>query len=601
MATFTSVTTGDWDDGATWGNTSPGVKGTDWPGLAGDVVNISNGDTVTYNVSETNQLGIVTIDAGGILTFDPTMDTLLSIGNVDFIVEGSLIVGTEATPIDAAYTAKILHYSTSSGNELNASACEEVSICGDPDVYGSITEGILYSTWSSGQTFTVTGDLTSLWTSGSTLALFVDGEYSSYLTDIQLVTIDTIVANGDNTDITINEANPGYTFSAGAYVFNQERNVIYSSNGTETFTIGGNDSSCGRIRILAPVDDRSLIDSAIICWNYETVLYNVNLNNNIIHHIYQGATIFNSIGENNYLYYPYSYGDFKNCIFSNFNFITPIVTYQGNFIKCNIDKLRVINSYVNFGSASSYYRDSNIFFEIFKCRSSVSIAPFAFGVYEGENNFSAYLGQNANGLSYWVNDYLFYTGTVSSREILLKNLYTPTSDITVYHYNTSDVDDLWQIFVEAWDGDRTDPRMYGSHSNMLMVDADGTGVEPSQRSGGHDRNWKITTYSNIREYNLQKVPIEFNYFVNASDSLTFNIYMQTNYAASFNYRMVLAHNDDFGYDIGTITTRSSQSDWSQYSSISKTFTSDGWANIKLYIWGYEASNYIWVDPLIEVV
>ena len=32
-ATFTAVISGDWNDGATWGNTSPGVEGTDWPGI----------------------------------------------------------------------------------------------------------------------------------------------------------------------------------------------------------------------------------------------------------------------------------------------------------------------------------------------------------------------------------------------------------------------------------------------------------------------------------------------------------------------------------------------------------------------------------------
>ena len=61
MATFTSVTSGNWNDGATWGKTSPGVKGTDWPGNAGDVVNIGTtadqSHVVTYNVSETNELG----------------------------------------------------------------------------------------------------------------------------------------------------------------------------------------------------------------------------------------------------------------------------------------------------------------------------------------------------------------------------------------------------------------------------------------------------------------------------------------------------------------------------------------------------------------
>lgn len=43
---FTSVASGDWNDGATWGNVSPGVAGTDFPDSSDDAT-ISDGDTVT--------------------------------------------------------------------------------------------------------------------------------------------------------------------------------------------------------------------------------------------------------------------------------------------------------------------------------------------------------------------------------------------------------------------------------------------------------------------------------------------------------------------------------------------------------------------------
>lgn len=46
---FTSAPTGgNWNDGATWGNTSPGVQGTDWPANTDDVY-ITGGATVTVN------------------------------------------------------------------------------------------------------------------------------------------------------------------------------------------------------------------------------------------------------------------------------------------------------------------------------------------------------------------------------------------------------------------------------------------------------------------------------------------------------------------------------------------------------------------------
>ena len=44
---FVSTQTGLWEDGATWGNNSPGTNGTDYPGFNDDVV-ISGGTTVTH-------------------------------------------------------------------------------------------------------------------------------------------------------------------------------------------------------------------------------------------------------------------------------------------------------------------------------------------------------------------------------------------------------------------------------------------------------------------------------------------------------------------------------------------------------------------------
>ncbi|NVK27783.1 MAG: hypothetical protein HWE14_07050 [Flavobacteriia bacterium] len=69
--TFTSVTDGDWDDGATWGNTSPGSVGTDFPGT-GDHV-IIDGDIVTYTVNVPFDYGDLTIqNSGSFLTSGTT-------------------------------------------------------------------------------------------------------------------------------------------------------------------------------------------------------------------------------------------------------------------------------------------------------------------------------------------------------------------------------------------------------------------------------------------------------------------------------------------------------------------------------------------------
>ena len=51
QTTFTSSTSGDWHDGGTWGNTSPGVQGTDWP-AATDHAIIAYGHTVSLQQNE---------------------------------------------------------------------------------------------------------------------------------------------------------------------------------------------------------------------------------------------------------------------------------------------------------------------------------------------------------------------------------------------------------------------------------------------------------------------------------------------------------------------------------------------------------------------
>jgi len=63
-ATFNDAATGDWDDGATWGNTSPGVEGTDYPGTS-DIVTI-NSHTVTLTADQSAH--DITLATGGTLS-----------------------------------------------------------------------------------------------------------------------------------------------------------------------------------------------------------------------------------------------------------------------------------------------------------------------------------------------------------------------------------------------------------------------------------------------------------------------------------------------------------------------------------------------------
>lgn len=94
-ATFTSAITGDWDDGATWGNASPGAAGVDYPSSTDDAI-VSTGTTVdlTGNESIVN----LTIQSGGILDASSNNKILTIDGNLD--VDGTLLASNK----DIIYT-----------------------------------------------------------------------------------------------------------------------------------------------------------------------------------------------------------------------------------------------------------------------------------------------------------------------------------------------------------------------------------------------------------------------------------------------------------------------------------------------------------------
>ncbi len=90
-ATFTSVTTGEWDDGATWGNTSPGVSGTDYPGSS-DVAIISAADNVYLDGTHDEYCSTLTI-SGALSTGSP-YQVYIGTGGVTINSTGTLDGGS---------------------------------------------------------------------------------------------------------------------------------------------------------------------------------------------------------------------------------------------------------------------------------------------------------------------------------------------------------------------------------------------------------------------------------------------------------------------------------------------------------------------------
>ena len=239
MADYTSSTSGNWDADATWG-------GGGHPTSAGDTATISSGHTVTYNVNSTTVWGNITVN--GLLTFATGATTKLMIGQNTIAIAngGELRIGASGAVIGASYTATVDIASTSDSDRITIAEGGKLTIYGDPAYYGSDDDTTLASNWTTGQTFTVTGDFTTKWVANQMLTVHKGTTYSNYSSDITLVTIASVAANGANTDVTINEAKPDGTFYSGGQVLNVSRNVILQKNGAIT-AIGQTNSNRPRI------------------------------------------------------------------------------------------------------------------------------------------------------------------------------------------------------------------------------------------------------------------------------------------------------------------------------------------------------------------
>ena len=239
MAAYTSSTSGNWDADATWG-------GGGHPTTAGDTATISAGHTVTYNVNSTTVWGNITIN--GLLTHSTGATTKLMIGQNTIAIgsDGEWRIGASGAVIGASYTATIDIASTSDSDRVTIAAGGKLTVYGDPAYYGSDDDTTLAADWTTGQTFTVVGDFTTKWVANQMLTVHKGTTYANQSTDIALVTIASVAANGGNTDVTINESFPTGTFNSGGRVLNVSRNVIFQKNGANT-AIGQTNTNRPRI------------------------------------------------------------------------------------------------------------------------------------------------------------------------------------------------------------------------------------------------------------------------------------------------------------------------------------------------------------------
>jgi hypothetical protein len=163
-----------------------------------------------------------------------------------------------------------------------------------------------------------------------------------------------------------------------------------------------------------------------------------------------------------------------------------------------------------------------------------------------------------------------------------------------YHY--------WENYNQV-EGDH---RTFGNYGNAVKVDADGSGDNPTQRSGGNSTVVEVETYSfcDTQYPELSFKVINHQIWAQADLLRTIRYYIQTDYTAglaSDNIWLDVNYQETNTQSTSTIATRSNQSDWSQYLEITVNPTQDCWVRIDLKIQVYEAGKYIWIDPKPEVI
>lgn len=298
-ATYTTTQDGNWNTDATWG-------GGGHPTSNDDIAVI--GHDVTYDAGESAVTwGNVTVNSGGMLCF-PTTQSSKIVFNATAILTvnsgGEIRTGTTSAvgAVGAAYT---LRFEWPQG-----AAARYVLVLNDGatvNIQGADVTQYAYldSDWTSGQSFYVEGDYSSLWSAGQTFYIHVNAAYvtNGYQTQGKTYTIASVGAydvGNDRTEITISESAPGITFSAlyeghRSKLLLVSRNVVLCDPGASLAVYGYN-SYTEQIRCdLNQADGNRLVDfQRCLFYGWDRAFdggYNLELNKCCLVNNYYGLYI----------------------------------------------------------------------------------------------------------------------------------------------------------------------------------------------------------------------------------------------------------------------------------------------------------------------
>lgn len=258
VAQFTSIQDGNWNDGATWGNNSPGVEGVDFPG-ATDNATISSNVTIV-GVQSANSILIgagftLQINSGGSLSFTNTLEIEDDgLGGNGFLIisgtlradQGSTFINDNPSSVTVTSSGVYQHnYSTSAGNLLEAiwesgSTCSIIGYTSNSSPPGKLNQAFHHFIFNCPLTTTffsfnglltnVNGNFTVLNTGGSTRTMrFFDATSSNTL------------SIGGNLSVQ-NNSRVVFSSSGTGNVVNIGGNFLIASNATTVSTIASTGS-----------------------------------------------------------------------------------------------------------------------------------------------------------------------------------------------------------------------------------------------------------------------------------------------------------------------------------------------------------------------
>ncbi len=611
MATYTSTQSGPWNDPNTWG-------GGGFPQATGDVFNIGHQVTMNVNFDPSSVVfGQGTLNNNGILVFARDMSTWLPFGHQDLLINngGWLKVGESGLIIPKTYIAGISWNTTADNVKgLNIAAGGKVTAYGDPDLFGSDLDTTLLANWTSGKTFTISGDFTAKWAAGQVLLLHKYAVYSSYATDLFLGTIDSMALSGSDTQVTILEAHPGGTFNAGGYVLNLSRNVVLQKYGAAT--------APGQVNTYRPrwadangsTSTNVNIKDAVILGFGQNGSNGFSLERGVLRNSDRGPN--NTSGMN-----------FVNCIlFSNAYNLQNVTNGSFSGYLCGAQTWNISTALgIDFSSAKFYANANRAFSsgrwlrftdcEIFSNSYGVGELVFetemintyifshsSYGVASGASfkmNGGA-IGYNPAGTAKPNNsDVQFPT------KMVLINVKQP-SPLVVSNRNLSIPGGRGRIANEHYLQVANAHYVEDAWGDITKVSADGASSRPTQRTGGSADVQEIAPQSNCAAATYLEL-FNVRLWAVAGASKTYRFYLQTDFAALAKSALVLY--GDYLDQVsgghlatvsssgaGNFTTRANAEDWSQYVEVTINPVQDGYINLYLRLMGYEAGKKVWMDP-----